>query len=173
MQNPFSTAYRTSARYLFLGVIFLMGCMQSENVTAQEETDVTPDDVLPRLLIPQVDSKRGRQLFVDKACVVCHQINGVGGKAAPPMDALEDVTHFDIMDFTARMWRGADVMIVLQNMELGYQIDLTGQEIADLAAFANDLDEQKKFSEKEIPDLINEWMLEEPLEFDINDFTAP
>ena len=173
MRKPLSAAYRKSAHHLFSALLIAALSVYAGDTMA-EEKDVTAEvSAPPRILIPQVNSERGRKLFVDKACVVCHAVNGVGGKAAPPLDALETTSHFDIMDFTARMWRGADVMIVLQNMELGYQIDLTGQEIADLAAFANDLDEQKEFSEKEIPDLINEWMLQEPLEFDINDFTAP
>ena len=158
---------------LYACALGLLLALCSTQVEAQEESEVPPAATAPNILIPQINSERGRKLFVDKACVVCHSINGIGGKAAPPLDAIEDKKHFDLMDFTARMWRGADVMIVLQNMELGYQIDLTGQEIADLAAFANDTNEQSKFSENDIPDLINEWMLEEPLEFDINDFTAP
>ena len=159
---------------LFYGcAIGLLLTLCSTQVNAEETPTEQEVVTTPSILIPQINSQRGRKLFVDKACVVCHSINGVGGKAAPPLDAIDDKKYFDLMDFTARMWRGADVMIVLQNMELGYQIDLTGQEIADLAAFANDAGEQSKFSKEEIPDLINEWMLEEPLEFDINDFTAP
>ncbi len=173
MQKSLSTVYRKSVYTLFSALLIAASSLYAGSAMA-EEKDVTAEVAdPPRILIPQVNSERGRKLFVDKACVVCHAVNDVGGRAAPPLDAIENETHFDIMDFTARMWRGADVMIVLQNMELGYQIDLTGQEIADLAAFASDLEEQKKFTEKEIPELINEWMLQEPLEFDMNDFTAP
>ncbi len=173
MSAHFSTTRTWSRLAIAFGVAAMFLGFNAPASIAQEETDETASLELPRVLVPQINSLRGRKLFVDKACVVCHSINGVGGKAAPPLDALETKEHFDLMDFTARMWRGADVMIVLQNMELGYQIDLNGQEIADLAAFANDINEQKKFSADEIPDLINEWMLEEPLEFDMNDFTAP
>ncbi len=127
----------------------------------------------PKIVVPQVDSKRGRKLFVDKACVVCHSINGAGGKAAPELDAEADEQYIDLMEFTARMWRGADMMIVLQSMELGYKIDLNGQEIADLAAFVSDPEEQKDFTEDEIPELINEWLLDEPVDFDAQDFLNP
>ena len=65
----------------------------------------------------------------------CHAVNGVGGKAAPPLDAVRDTRTIDVLEFAARMWRGAPTMIVLQEMELGYQIELTGEEIAHLAAF--------------------------------------
>lgn len=170
MHKIFSVVYRNSVSALFVAFIVVASPIQMDLAVAQDEKEVA---LPPKIIIPQIDAQRGRKLFVDKACVVCHSINGVGGKAAPPLDSLENKAHFDLMDFTARMWRGADVMIVLQNMELGYQIDLTGQEIADLAAFVNDLSQQKEFKESEIPELMKEWMLYEPLEFDINDFTAP
>ena len=109
-------------------------------------------------IVPFADSARGRQLFVGKGCVICHAINGVGGKAAPPLDADPDVQHADIFDFAARMWRGAPTMFVLQEMELGYQIDMTGEELAHIAGFVYDLEEQKRFSDDDVPELIRDWM---------------
>jgi len=72
------------------------------------------------LIVPLTDPERGRQLFVGKGCVVCHSVNGVGGQAGPPLDADPAETSVDVFDFAARMWRGASLMIVLQEMELGY-----------------------------------------------------
>ena len=54
-------------------------------------------------------------------------------------------------DFAARMWKGAPAMIAMQEDELGEQIELTGDELAALIAFAHDPAEQAKFSEADIP----------------------
>ena len=107
------------------------------------------------------DSERGRELFTGKGCVVCHSINGIGGKAAPELDADPLNPRLDVFDFAARMWRGAPTMIVLQEMELGYQIDLTGQELSDLARFIHDPEAQRNFQETDVPELIRDWMVDE------------
>ncbi|MBK0398844.1 c-type cytochrome [Limibaculum sp. M0105] len=110
--------------------------------------------------IPVPDADRGRIIFVAKGCVVCHAVNGVGGKAGPALDASEPAGVFDPLDFAARMWRGAPAMIELQSLEFGYQIDLTANDIADLAAFAENHEIQRKFSEDEIPEIMRGWTLE-------------
>lgn len=115
----------------------------------------------PRLTVPVPDAEEGKRLFVGKGCVVCHAVNGVGGKAAPPLDAVRDTRTIDVLEFAARMWRGAPTMIVLQEMELGYQIELTGEEIAHLAAFAADAQLQTGFRESDIPEVIRDWMVDE------------
>ena len=107
------------------------------------------------------NSDRGRDLFTGKGCVVCHAINGVGGMAGPALDADPNRLQLDIFDFAARMWRGAPTMIVLQEMELGYQIELTGQELADLARFIHDAEAQRSFDETDVPELIRDWMVDE------------
>ena len=66
-----------------------------------------------------------------------------------------------MFDFIARMWRGAALMIVLQEMELGYQIELNGEELAHLASFAADAEAQRAFSEEDIPELVRDWMVDE------------
>ena len=119
----------------------------------------------PRLLVvPVPDAEEGKRLFVGKGCVVCHAVNGIGGKAAPPLDAPRDARAIEVLEFAARMWRGAPTMIVLQEMELGYQIELTGEEIAHLAAFASDADLQSGFREGDIPEVIRDWMVDEVYE---------
>ena len=114
-----------------------------------------------KLVIPLANAEEGKKLFVGKGCVVCHAVNGVGGKAAPALDASGDEPYFDVFDFVARMWRGAPTMIVLQEMELGYQIELDGEELAHLAAFASDPEAQGRFSDKDIPEVIRDWMVDE------------
>jgi mono/diheme cytochrome c family protein len=98
-----------------------------------------------------MDPANGRKLFASKGCVVCHSVNGVGGKDAPPLDASTMVGMTNPFDFVANMWRGAGPMIQLQQEELGGQIEFTGQELSDIIAFLHDEEEQKKFSEADIP----------------------
>ncbi|WP_340118546.1 c-type cytochrome [Pelagibius sp. 7325] len=114
-----------------------------------------------KMVVPLASAEEGLKLFVGKGCVVCHQVNGVGGKAAPALDADSEMPYFDVFEFAARMWRGAPTMILLQEMELGYQIELTGDDLANLAAFAADPDVQSRFSDKDIPEVIRDWMVDE------------
>jgi cytochrome c len=128
------------------------------------------DDAMsaPGYLVRYTDPERGKDLFTGKGCVVCHAINGVGGKAGPALDAANFGPHQDVFDFAARMLRGAPLMLVLQEMELGYQIGLTGQELADIARFIHDAEAQKSFSKSDVPELIQDWMVDEVYDaFDI------
>jgi mono/diheme cytochrome c family protein len=102
----------------------------------------------------QGDAARGRQLFASKGCVICHAINEVGGTGAPPLDAEAVPGEVDALDFVARMWRGAEVMIFMQQQELGVQTDFTGPEIADIIAFVHDPMERRKFAEEDFPALL-------------------
>ena len=141
------------------GALALAGLAGVSFVTA---TPLKADDPTPGgYTVTFGDSDRGRDLFTGKGCVVCHAINGVGGLAGPALDADPNQPRLDIFDFTARMWRGAPTMIVLQEMELGYQIDLTGQELADLAVFIHDAEAQRSFDEADVPELIRDWMVDE------------
>ncbi len=105
----------------------------------------------PRLIMPMMNPARGRKLFASKGCVTCHSINGVGGEDAPPLDAHEMHLFMSPFEFAAKMWRGAATMILLQEEALGEQINFTGEELADIIAFAHDEEEQHKFSEADIP----------------------
>lgn len=105
----------------------------------------------PGLVIPFVDVRRGRKLFASKGCVICHEIDGVGGRSARNLNAPTGVRLSNPFDFAARMWLGAPAMAALQEKEVGYQIFLTGQELADIAVFAQDVDEQRKFSIHDVP----------------------
>lgn len=103
----------------------------------------------------------GRELFVQKGCVLCHSINGVGGKAGPVLDAADDFVKPDPLEFAARMWRGAPAMVEFQSLELGYVIDLSGADIAHLAAFAASREEQKKLEDSAIPEPMRNSLLDE------------
>ena len=112
----------------------------------------------PGLLMPDFDATRGRALFAAKGCVVCHAVNGVGGEDAPALDYDPSGGPMDPFDFAAKMWRGAEPMIYMQQDELGNQIELDGAELAAIIAFAHDADEQRLFTEYDIPENIAEIM---------------
>ena len=136
--------------------------------SASQETVGAKNPLSPRaVLLPLADVAHGRQLFVSKGCVICHSINGVGGRAAPALDALaveegEAAAPVDPLDFVARMWRGAPAMLELQAVELGYQIELSAQELADLSVFASDAGAQAGFTLEDVPEPMWDWMLNEP-----------
>jgi hypothetical protein len=103
----------------------------------------------------------GRVTFVKKGCVICHSVNGVGGKAAPTLDVEIGAQPIDPLDFAARMWAGAPAMIELQSIELGYTVSLTAQEIANLAAFAGDRAAQRLLKADDIPEPMRDSLLDE------------
>ena len=49
-------------------------------------------------------------------------------------------------------------MVMMQQEELGGQIELTGDELASIIAFVHDADEQNKFSDRDIPQNIRALM---------------
>lgn len=114
-----------------------------------------------RYVLPLTDPDKGRELFINKGCVVCHAVNGVGGTIAPALDADPEVNEIDPYSLMARMWAGADAMLLLQAMELGYQIEFTAQELAQIDRFLSDLEAQQELTQDDVPDLVKQWMVDE------------
>jgi mono/diheme cytochrome c family protein len=104
------------------------------------------------------DAARGRVLFASKGCVICHTINEVGGTGGPPLDAEGEAGEVAALDFVARMWRGAEAMIFMQQQDLGVQIDFTGQELADIIAFVQNPKQRRKLSEEDFPAMLRPGM---------------
>ncbi|HUS56135.1 MAG TPA: c-type cytochrome [Thermohalobaculum sp.] len=102
--------------------------------------------------MPPMDPERGRHVFVEKGCVACHSVNGVGGDLGPALDAADMPRPMNVFEFAARMWRGAPAMAALQEDMLGEVISLDGQELADLVAFAHDADEQAMLTMDQVPE---------------------
>lgn len=111
---------------------------------------------------PELNARRGRILFITNGCVICHQVNGVGGKAAPDLTAQGPATAVNPLEFSARIWQGAPAMTALQAVELGYVINLDAQDLADLAAFAASPDEQKLLTLESVGEEMRGWFLDEP-----------
>lgn len=103
------------------------------------------------LALPPMDSHRGRALFLEKGCVVCHAVNGVGGAVGPSLNAADMPEPMNAFDFAARMWRGAPAMVQMQEDMLGEVVALSGQDLADLIAFAHDEAEQRELEAEQIP----------------------
>ena len=103
------------------------------------------------LALPPMDSDRGRQLFMNKGCVVCHAVNRVGGDVGPSLNATDMPSPMNAFEFAARMWKGAPAMVLMQQEELGDFIELTGQDLADLIAFVHDREIQKTVSINQVP----------------------
>jgi len=122
------------------------------------------EGVAPRksVIVPVVDPQRGRRLFVAKGCVICHAVKGVGGQAAPALDAGAEQQNIDLLGFVSRLMRGMPAMAELQAIELGYRVDLAAEDIADLAGFVSDPDLQAAFSLDEVPEPMRDWFLDEP-----------
>jgi len=112
-----------------------------------------------RVAFPVIDPVEGQKLFVTEGCVICHSVNGIGGKAGPTLDAEDGNNVIDVFEFTARMWAGAFAMVELQSQELGYQFDLTGEEMAHIAGFVYDRKQQLLFKESDVPDLIRDMFI--------------
>ena len=52
-------------------------------------------------------------------------------------------------------------MFELQDMELGYRVELDPAEIADLAGFVSDAGAQRGFVLGEVPEVLRDWMVNE------------
>ncbi len=143
-----------------MAMLSLPSCRDHPDAATDPITGVNEDQRV--LGLPPGDPTRGKDLFVRKGCFICHAVRGEGGTVASPLDAPEDGRIVDPMTFAASMWRGAQAMVTLQLLELGYQIDISGDELRDLAAFASDPKTQADFSLDEISDFMREWMIDKP-----------
>mgnify|MGYP000683688220 CR=1 FL=1 len=106
--------------------------------------------------LPEMDAQHGKALFAERGCVICHSVNNVGSDVATSLDASNMNIAREPFEFFARMWRGAPQMLALQQADLGYQIDFSGQDIADIFAFVQSREIQEGFTEQDLPDHIKE-----------------
>ena len=103
-------------------ILFATACSVLATVGASSADDdvLDVDSSLERskeliVILPPMDAREGRQLFAVKGCVICHEINGVGGQhgKAPNLDASRMPIEPDPFVFATRMWRGAKKMIAV------------------------------------------------------------
>lgn len=76
--------------------------------------------------------ERGRKLFGEKRCIVCHSVGGEGGKVGPELGRPGH--HVSLTQFAALMWNHGPTMWA-RIKERGIQVPrLTGQDMADILA---------------------------------------
>ena len=122
-----------------------------EPMTADQQAQAVEKLQVIGVVMPLMDAERGRYLFVEKGCIVCHSVGGVGGGHGPALNAADLPRPLNVFAFAARMWRSAQVMAALQEDMLGEVIALDGQDLADLIAFAHDAEEQARLTHDQIP----------------------
>ena len=111
-----------------------------------------------RLIMPIMNPERGKSVFVNKGCITCHSVNGIGGDDAPPMDDHTKEKLVNPFAFAAKMWDHAPGMIAAQQDELGGQLIFTGEEMADITAFIHDAHAQRDFEKRDLPPRIRRIM---------------
>ncbi len=142
---------------LGFGVALLLGL---PTVSMADDQPAQADRAM--IAVPAMDATRGRALYVKKGCVLCHTINEVGGRLAPPLDTYRGAP-IDLFEFTARMWRGAIPMLALQEWQLGFQIAFTGKELADIVAFLGSSAAQSDFTIDDVPEVMQRAFVDEPI----------
>jgi mono/diheme cytochrome c family protein len=81
-----------------------------------------------------IDSQRGLAVFESESCVLCHAINGKGGKAGPDLGRLID-RNFTPAALASTMWNHAPTMwAAIQKQDLK-RSELDTQAAADLFAY--------------------------------------
>jgi mono/diheme cytochrome c family protein len=75
----------------------------------------------------------GRRLFLDKRCVLCHSVGGVGGQAGP--DLAERGLPRSLTQFAAAMWNKAPKMMEAMKARGIAVPQLRAEEMADLVAY--------------------------------------
>ncbi|MHA1528496.1 MAG: c-type cytochrome [Alphaproteobacteria bacterium] len=123
-----------------------------EQMTADQQSRVLALLQDTGVVMPPMDAERGRHLFVEKGCIACHSVGGVGGDLGPALNAGDMPRPMNSFEFAARMWRGARAMTEMQEYLLGEVVSLDGQDLADLVVFAHDAEEQAKLTEDQIPE---------------------
>lgn len=86
-----------------------------------------------RLYILPGVADRGRQLFLDKGCLECHSVRGIGGKIGP--DLADRAVSASILDFAAAMWNKAPAMAAAMKARAIPLPQLQPGEAADILAF--------------------------------------
>ncbi|HEY7557288.1 MAG TPA: c-type cytochrome [Candidatus Binatia bacterium] len=81
---------------------------------------------------PIGDAKAGKKVFNDKRCVLCHQIEHVGGVFGPSLDS---VTQFGAIFFAAAMWNHGPAMAAAMEAKGIKRPVFSGRELRDLTAY--------------------------------------
>lgn len=149
--------FRTGLRRVLATVAF--GVIMWPAASLAEDLGMMQHMITPQLMARVPDIARGRVLFAEKGCVLCHSVNGIGGTDGAAFDASVIDEMPDPLDFVANMWRGAPEMIKLQEEELGSLVEFSGEELGDIIGFLYSVQEQKKFTMSNLPDKVREALM--------------
>ena len=83
-------------------------------------------------VIPE-DPTQGGRLFVSKGCANCHAIKGEGGKIGPDLSTID--LGNTRLNLAAKIWNHTPSMMAQMESKGMTQPTLTGQELAELAAY--------------------------------------
>ena len=111
-----------------------------------EERGISPVRVLPReaanlfaflytldYFDPPGDASEGRTLFLDKQCVMCHQVAGVGGVVGPSLDFLGG--YRSPIPVAAAMWNHGPAMAAEMRARGVTRPTFSGRQLRDLIAY--------------------------------------
>jgi len=82
---------------------------------------------------PQGDAESGRQVFMDKTCLVCHQVGGVGGVTGPNLDFLGQ--YGSPIQIATAMWNHGTAMSDTMRVRGLGRPSFTAGELRDLLAY--------------------------------------
>jgi cytochrome c551/c552 len=94
---------------------------------------VSPAPLGGPLYVLPGDAERGRVLFTEKECMLCHSVQSVGGRVGPDLAQREH--QWGLTEFAAAMWNKAPVMVEAM-AERDIDVPQLGSgEMADLVAY--------------------------------------
>lgn len=79
------------------------------------------------------DTEVGRQLFSERQCIVCHQVNGIGGVIGPNLDRLRQFGS--PIEVAAAMWNHGPSMSATMREHGVTRSTFTGDELRSLIAY--------------------------------------
>ncbi len=82
---------------------------------------------------PPGDTRAGKRLATEKKCIVCHQINGVGGVIGPNLDGLK--LYGSSSFIAAAMWNHGPAMAATMQAKGIARPTFSGSELVDLIAY--------------------------------------
>lgn len=80
------------------------------------------------------DSRRGESVFHDRQCILCHSVNGQGGKIAPDLGQAVG-RGFSPYHLAGLLWNHAPAMWTVMEQRGVLKPELTAQDAADLFAY--------------------------------------
>ena len=160
MRNPAALSSLAIVFLLISAIAIFNGAAAhtaTENTTATSNLDNHGKAIQSKfgalkLKFPEMDTMKGKKLFVDKGCVACHSVNGVGGEDAPALDAREMGALMNPFEFAAKMWKGAQAMIAAQEGAFDKQLLFSGDDLANIIAFVHSDSVQHGFTEADLND---------------------